>query len=325
MIVPRFWAEGRVQQRFPDRQVTVRRYGWSDESERAAQAHADARAREAFARIVAGEALPRRDPKVPYNGAEGVPIREEIVERHGDAVITRNAYGARCLNTPDVLFADVDFADALRERWPLGLVVSALVLGVAFGLVRRSFPVGLCTALAAMAAVLPVAGLLRRLVVRVRGGVERVARARVAAFVKRHPGWHLRVYRTPAELRVLAMHRTFDPREAAVAAFFRALRTDPRYAQMCQRQRCFRARVSPKPWRIGIAGHLRPRPGVWPVKPERLPERRRWIDAYEAAARDHAACRFVEALGSAEVHPAALAVQTVHDALSRAQEPLPIA
>lgn len=48
-----------------------------------------------------------------YNGAQGVPIREEVLERHGDTVITRNGYGAKCLNTPDVLFADVDFDTAL--------------------------------------------------------------------------------------------------------------------------------------------------------------------------------------------------------------------
>ncbi|MEQ1893799.1 MAG: hypothetical protein ABL998_14750, partial [Planctomycetota bacterium] len=34
--------------------------------------------------------------------AEGVPIREEIVSEHDAAVITRNGYGARCLNTPNV-------------------------------------------------------------------------------------------------------------------------------------------------------------------------------------------------------------------------------
>jgi hypothetical protein len=40
---------------------------------------------------------------MPYNGAAGVPIREEIVGRHGETVITRNSYGARCLNMPNVL------------------------------------------------------------------------------------------------------------------------------------------------------------------------------------------------------------------------------
>src|SRR5262245_45571689 len=99
MIVPQFWAEARIQQRVEKRQVTVRRFGWSDESQADAQINADARAREALARILAGESLPRRERKRPYNGAQGVPIREEIVDRHGDVVLTRNSYGALCLNT----------------------------------------------------------------------------------------------------------------------------------------------------------------------------------------------------------------------------------
>ena len=61
MIIPRYWAESRLQHKTADKQVTVRRWGWSDESQEAAQAHADARAREALDRVLAGEALP--DPR----------------------------------------------------------------------------------------------------------------------------------------------------------------------------------------------------------------------------------------------------------------------
>ena len=78
----------------------VRRFGWSDNSQDAAQVNADERAQEALQRLLSGEKLPRREPKVPYNGGEGVPIREEIVSRHGETIITRNSYEARCLNTP---------------------------------------------------------------------------------------------------------------------------------------------------------------------------------------------------------------------------------
>ena len=52
MIVPKFWAEGRVQQGIGRNQVTVRRYGWSDESPLNAQVNADVRAHEALARIL---------------------------------------------------------------------------------------------------------------------------------------------------------------------------------------------------------------------------------------------------------------------------------
>ena len=55
MIVPQFWAEARIQQSPPLKSITVRRSGWSDVSQEEAQAHAEARAQEAFDRIAAGE------------------------------------------------------------------------------------------------------------------------------------------------------------------------------------------------------------------------------------------------------------------------------
>jgi len=112
---------------------------------------------------------------------------------------------------------------------------------------------------------------------------------------------------------VLAMHRTFSATEPAVAAFFDALGVDRVYRQMCVNQDCFRARVGPKPWRVGVSGHIRPRPGVWPVAPERMAERQAWIRHYESVAAGFASCRFLEALGSGAAHPAAEAVRKIHD------------
>jgi hypothetical protein len=80
-----------------------------------------------------------------------------------------------------------------------------------------------------------------------QGGVEGSVRTRIARFIAGHPEWHLRLYRTPAGMRVLAMHRTFDPEEPAVADCFHALGVDPIYARMCLNQHCFRARAAPSP------------------------------------------------------------------------------
>src|SRR4051812_20753218 len=75
------------------------------------------------------------------------------------------------------------------------------------------------------------------------------ALATIRSFSETHPDWHLRIFQTPAGFRVLVMHRCFDSHERAVDEFFEALGVDPVYAVMCKNQRCFRARVSPKPWR----------------------------------------------------------------------------
>ncbi len=110
-----------------------------------------------------------------------------------------------------------------------------------------------------------------------------------------------------------------------MTTFFDAVGVDPVYARMCLNQQCFRARLTPKPWRIGIAAHMKPRPGVWPVAPERRPVRDAWIANYEAASRGYAACRFLDAVGTGAVHIDIERVRRLHDDASKALQDLPIA
>ncbi len=325
MIVPQFWAESRLQHRQAGEQITLRRFGWSDLSQADAQAHAEQRVQEAMTRVLAGEKLHRRDRKVPYNGAEGLPIREEILSRHGDTVITRNAYGARCLNTPDVLFVDIDFPEDPSFRFMVAVFVLFLLLlsGVAwqFGSVKLGLLLGALALLGSGA----LSGVVFRSLQHLQGGAENIVRRRVQAFAAAHPAWALRLYRTPAGLRVLVTHQTFQPAASEVAECFKALQADPVYARMCRNQNCFRARLTAKPWRVGMDSHLRPRPGVWPVASEQLALRQAWIAGYEGAASRHAACRFIESLGAGTVDPAVAPVLQLHDQLAGAHSGLPIA
>jgi hypothetical protein len=326
VIVPDFWAEARRQHRERGRQITVRRFGWSLTSAAEAETMAAERADEALREIIAGAQLERRERKVPYNGAVGVPIREQVVARHGDEVITRNAYGARCLNTPTALFADVDFEPEIGRRPLFGLFMALALISALLGLWRMSWSVGLVALVVSVFFLLPLAKALLRLTQTLRGGPEAVARRRLTAFVAAHPAWNLRLYRTPAGLRLLATHRPFDPHDAEVQAFFGAIGADPVYQRMCANQKCFRARLTAKPWRMGIGSHLPPRPGVWPVRPDRLDERERWIEAYEAKAASFAACRYVESIGSGKVDIRLQEIVALHDRECRAGEAtLPLA
>lgn len=328
MIIPRYWAEARLQHRDRKRQVTVRRFGWSDIGEAEAQAHADVRVREALERVLAGEALPRRERRVAYNGADGVPIREEIVDRHGDSVITRNGYGALCLNTPGVLFADIDFERASGIR-PILLAMACLLIIVSTTLtVGFGIPLPLAAIIALVVAVStgwPLLNILRRISTRIRGGNQKIARDRIATFLAGHPDWRVRIYRTPAGLRMLALHRLFDPREPAVQACFDALGVDPIYARMCHNQHCFRARVSPKPWRMGMPRMRPPYSAAWRPEHAHLPARLAWIDDYQREAQGYASCRYIETLGDGPVDSHADAVRELHDLLCQAERDLAIA
>jgi hypothetical protein len=327
MIVPNHWAEARRQSRRDGTQVTVRRFGWSDTSEAEAQAMAEVRAEEALHTLLAGQKVARRERKAAYNGATGVPIREEVIARHGDAVITRNSYGARCLNTPDIVFADVDFEP---NRIPLASLLvplgAGLILAAVVGLWFQSWPLALVAALVAAFGSIPLAQALRSAKLRAAGGAEAATRTRLAAFLKRHPEWNVHLYRTPAGLRLLVTHSPVPPSDPSVRAFFEAVDVDPVYARMCQNQNCFRARLTAKPWRIGIPSHLKPRPGIWPVQPLQRPQRQAWIDTYEQKAHHYAACTFLDSLGSGTVHPKAATLIELHDHACQARSPgLPLA
>ena len=333
MIVPDFWAEGRAESLLKGRQVTVRRFGWSDTNQRDAQRMADERADAALARVLAGEPEPRRDRKVPYNGAQGVPIREEVVSRHGDEVVTRNSYGALCLNTPRRLIADVDLEEARLRSWGwLYLVLVLLVVGGGQAAFARWVPsavggaIGLALALVLVTLIHQARRWAQRRQEARAGGRARVAEQRAEAFVAAHPDWGLRVYHTPAGLRLMATHRPFAPGEAAVAEFFDAVQADRQYVAMCRNQHCFRARLTAKPWRIGIPDHLKPRPGVWPVPLERQAQRTAWLAEYDARANGFAACRFERALGNPTVASDLADVVALHDTASRAlRTDLPLA
>jgi hypothetical protein len=279
MIIPYFWAEARLQHKTQERQVTVRRWGWSDESQEAAQAHAQERTRDAMERILRGEKLRRQEGQWAY-GQEGVPIREEVIARHGDTIITRNCYGSLCLNTPNVLFADVDALWVAPNRFsPMGCL-ALVIAGVVVGFWQHSVW---------LAALISIGGpwmwhaIIKAINANQRPAGE--ARARKDAmeaiheFISSNPSWHLRVYETPAGYRLLAMHDVFEPGSAVTQQALGSLRSDHRFIKLCVLQSCFRARVSPKYWRTGYRPRQRMPRSRWPFTPEQTRKREEWVAA----------------------------------------------
>lgn len=326
MLIPYFWAESRLQIKSPSKQVTVKRWGWSDISQEDAQAMAELRSQEAMDQILNGEDVRRREIKDAYGTADGVPIREEVVSRHGNIAITRNSYGSLCLNTPSVFFADLDaqWRGALKIQ-PLGCLLIVLA-GIAAGVWQRSFVLG-----AGLIIGLPWLwsrfnhwiNLKRRPLGEAKAKQQNMEA--IHAFAAKHPEWHLRVYETPAGYRLLAMHDVFDPQSDTTRKALEEMNSDKRFATLCALQSCFRARVSPKYWRTGYKPKEMLPKSKWPFPPEHLARRQQWVDGYEAAAARFASCRFVEQLGSKVVHPDAEAVRELHDRLCQSNTSLPLA
>ena len=93
------------------------------------------------------------------------------------------------------------------------------------------------------------AGLLKSFFKSPAKDVQAETLAHIASWTSQNPAWGWRIYRTFAGLRLLATNGVFTPDTPEVDAVFEALGADPLYRVLCRVQKCFRARLTPKPWR----------------------------------------------------------------------------
>lgn len=319
MIAPQYWSESKAKRVVDGQQFTVKRFGWSDIGEQEAKAHADSRLNDALETLEKDRNVRRIDHKTSYNGAEGIPIREEVISRHEDNVITRNGYGALCLNTPDVLFADIDFDYDIPIKLYVFIDLLLLVCNMAISYQFNSWGVFIAGFFAMIFTIPVLTRFIHKLVLKLKGGVDKIALNRIKKISAENPELHLRVYRTPMGYRVLAMQALYQPQSDATIALLKAFNTDEVYVLMCKNQNCFRARLSPKPWRMGVS-RLKPNPGVWPIKQQHMAQRQTWVEQYNTKAVNYASCRFVMHLGSDVVVDKAESVRQIHDAFCKVDE-----
>lgn len=335
MLVPKYWAESTHRGPLPRRRKAIHRYGWSDDSQEAAQAHAEQRVREAVERLENTEIkVPWQEGQCRY-GEEVRPICEEIIERRDPDVVTRNSYGALCLNTPDVLFADVDCQTPeppKAKRWLLKPVL-IMIMMICFFMSILGAP--LKTILLVISLPLLVLVLCLEEVVREKSRLHKHELSAAAARVKllEKLRTHLstlhgrfRLYETPNGFRIAAEHALFDPAGEEAKHIFDQLGTDRHFVFLCHLQRCFRARVTAKPWRCGVTALGRYQRVDWAgVRGQSESKRQAWLVKYEKASKGYAACRLIGRYGQFTADPRAKAVLDWHDELARANSQLPLA
>ena len=127
-----------------------------------------------------------------------------------------------------------------------------------------------------------------------------------------------RAYETAQGARVIVTGAYIDPASAQGAALFDRSHADRTFAKLCVKQKCYRARLSPKPHRI----KQRRFSYRWPMEAAQLEEAKEWVREYEAASLEFATCRFVKTLGREHlVDP----IVSMHDEETRARSRLPLA
>ena len=269
MEFPKYWAKGeteRLTRRNPQTgavEGSFRCWGWSNRSLEDAKAVGKRRAEQLADRIRGGEP--------PDRYGYGAPFREEVLDSWVSsasrlekpwAVVSRNSYGCRILNTASVLFADID---APVPPQP--------------GILRM---------------ILELIGLLAPVAPPSRDAWEFETLTRIKEVARARGETGVRIYRTRGGLRCLLTHRHAQPDNPDSLDLLAELGSDPLYIRLCKNRGCFRARLTPKPWRCGYASLKVDFPWLSPQEHDHV---QAWVAGYRAARRKYACCDLVEVLG----------------------------
>lgn len=130
-------------------------------------------------------------------------------------------------------------------------------------------------------------------------------------------GLGLRIYETHKGIRVLVRGLPLDPASPAAGEFLQRFNADWMYTTLCRKQACWRARLTPKPYRMKLRAHR----VQWPRDTAQQAAFEHWLPGYEAASAGYATCRFVEALGAVANGP----IIEFHDRATGADSGRPLA
>ncbi len=262
----------------------VKARGWSDQS----QEEADQRAHTRLDRILSALRSRQVDRLDRYVYEVDQVISEEVIDQisNGDkllAVISRNGYGALIMNAAEMMFVDIDF-----PRQPVKRSL--------FAWFQKKSPE------------LPPP--------------ETLVLDKCRAWQTHHPTFALRVYRTFAGMRLIIANQRFAEVDDSVVQMMQELGCDDLYIRLCKSQRCFRARLTPKPWRMKMENP--PSRSSW-NEAEKLAEYESWVREYVSNAARFAACRYLETLGPNDIDPGMVELIELHDRLSGSSSDLPLA
>ncbi len=288
MLIPKFWENANYQGRDHDgKDVAFSVWGWSCQSAADAKTMAVQRAKQAFDWWVNGG---QRRSEYDYLDQ---PLREEIVEAiESDseqvAVITRNRYGALVLNSASVCFVDVDFP-----------------------IVRSA---GFLDALKMMFS--------KRLRDLRREELRMVTLEKLKNWAASNSKRAFRLYRTAAGFRLLFTDTIYEPTSDQVRQLLEELGSDMLYRRLTEKQACFRARLTAKPWRIGCK-----------KPPNRYPWRdadseikyRRWQRDYEIKCGTYGVCELVEVFGKGSDDEKIKLIVALHDKHTLKKTAVPLA
>ena len=113
------------------------------------------------------------------------------------------------------------------------------------------------------------------------------------ASTPKYQEYGFRIYETFQGARVIVLGRGFDARDRDTMSVMSEFHCDELYMAICQKQGCFRARLTPKPYRMNM-----PRYKVRFPREGDDSEFQEWLADYEKESRNFNVCRFIEQVGA---------------------------
>jgi hypothetical protein len=126
-----------------------------------------------------------------------------------------------------------------------------------------------------------------------------------------------RIYETKNGIRVFVLGDGIDPNGTTARKLFQELHCDPLYALLCRKQKCYRARLTPKPSRMKMKAIK-----ILFPREENLPTKNEWIRQYEQLSQKYSVCKFISQIGPSQKSDPIIAL---HDELTGAFKNLPLA
>lgn len=184
-------------------------------------------------------------------------IVEEIIEEiDAENIITRNRYGALVLNAKNLMFIDIDNYQGKHTFTFFGL----------FGKKKKT---------------------QKELILdKIEETIANPAYSRLG----------FRIYETFKGYRVMVTGKNFSPTSEESKSIMKDFSADELYQYLCIKQNCYRARLTPKPYRMNLKSHKT-------IFPERTAaeqnEHQDWVEKYNAESNNYSSCWFIKSYGPA--------------------------
>lgn len=109
-----------------------------------------------------------------------------------------------------------------------------------------------------------------------------------------HENLGFRIYETFKGYRIIVTGKKFNAQSKESADLMNAFYADRLYQMLCKKQNCYRARLTPKPYRMKFKAHK----VIFPNRTDiQEGEHKSWVERYNEESNKYSSCHFIKSYG----------------------------